>query len=65
MDDKKNQTATETIEQRMASVRQWVASPEGQAAIAASLQRAHAQATRFREAERIKPVAEIGAKTSS
>ncbi len=55
MVDKKNQSAAETTQQQMESVRQWITSPEGQEAIAASLQRAHAQAARFREAERVKP----------
>jgi len=55
VDDKKDQTTEETTQQQTEKIRQWVSSTEGQAAIVAALQRAHEQAARFREAERIDP----------
>ena len=55
MDGNKNQTATKITAQQTESIRQWVMSPEGQNAIASSLQRAHVLAAQFREAGRVKP----------
>ena len=55
MDSKENQTVAEITQQRIENVRQWVLSPEGQEAIVAGLQRAHAQAAKFRDAERVDP----------
>ncbi len=55
MDGQKTKTTLEPAPQRTESVQRWVASPEGLDAIAASLQRAHALAAQFREAERVDP----------
>jgi len=55
MENPKNQTTAPSTPQPAEIIRQWVTSPDGQNTIAANLQRAHALAAQFREAERVDP----------